>query len=413
MANAGNNNNKFYELKLEDNDEVIIRYGRVGNSGVTESKGFGEDTFDKVANAKRKKGYRDVEVMTTSADTGTPIVNNIEETAKREIANNNPILNALIEKLAKINRHQLVGASGGNIDIVNGQVKTALGVLVTLDSVTKAKNKLFELNNFVTSNNLGTEYVNTLEDYLTLVPQKVQSKRGWDQNFFTEFTTFPNQNALLEQIELSIKNYVPATIDAIEENAKKERLFGYSLEIVEDNKIFDDINKFYKSNINSRHVSSNAKLNKVYVLTNDTKYNKFKIFENKIGNVKRLWHGTRACNVLSIMKGGLICPPRNGNYTVSGLMFGPGIYFSDQSSKSLNYATNFWSGGNAERDELYMFCAMVAMGKEYIPNGPTQHRPNGYDSIYAIGGKSGVMNNEMIVPDVDQFHLQYLCEFTQ
>lgn len=416
MANAADNNNKFYELKLEDNDEVIIRYGRVGNAGVTESKGFGEATFDKVANAKRKKGYRDVEIMTTSTATGAPSTstNNITEIAKRDLAKNNPVLSALIEKLAKINRHQLIGASGGNIDIVNGQVKTALGVLVTLDSVTKAKDKLVELNDYVGKSDLGSDYVNALQDYLTLVPQKIQAKRGWDQNFFSEFTTFPNQNALLEQIELSIKNYVPPTVDATEAAKKEERLFGYSLELLQSDKEFNDINKFYTNSINRKHASSNYKLRKVYILKNDQKFNKYKEYEAKLGNVMRLFHGTRAANILSIMKRGLFCPPKTGNYTIAGRMFGEThIYFAPSASKSLNYSTPYWTGGTKELDEVFMFIANVSCGNAYVPKGPMRVLPHGYDSIHAKAGVSGVINDEITVPNEDQFKLDYLCEFSE
>lgn len=59
-----------------------------------------------------------------------------------------------------------------------------------------------------------------------------------------------------------------------------------------------------------------------------------------------------------------------------------------------------------------MLNANVAMGKSYTPPGPMNRPPPaGYDSIYAIGGKSGVQNNEMIVPSLSQIHLDYLCEF--
>ncbi|WP_430326539.1 hypothetical protein, partial [Salmonella enterica] len=57
----------------------------------------------------------------------------------------------------------------------------------------------------------------------------------------------------------------------------------------------------------------------------------------KVGNIKELWHGTRVGNVLSIMKGGFVIPPSNASH-VTGRMFGNGVYFSDQSTKSLNYA---------------------------------------------------------------------------
>lgn len=410
MNNAEGNNNKFYELKLNDDDSVVIRYGRVGATGTTENKGYGEDIFDKVANSKRKKGYKDVDIL-TSQSTNAPTISNVSELAKRDIIKNNPVLENLIDKLAKINRHQLLGASGGNIDIVDGQVKTPLG-LVTLESIGKAKNKLLNLNEFVTNNKLDNEYVNTLQDYLTLVPQKIPSKKGWHENFFTDFTNFQNQNALLEQIETSIKNYQP--VNKIATDGVSQRLFGYSLHLLEDTTIFNKINKFYEANINRRHVSSSYKLKKIYVLTNDEKTSKYETYTKSLGNTKQLWHGTRACNVLSILKGGLIIPPTvGGNYTIAGRMFGNGVYFSDQSSKSLNYATPFWTGGSKELNELFMFLADVSMGKEYIPKGPMQTLPQGFDSIYAIGGKSGVMNNEMIVPHLDQFKLNYLCEFIE
>ena len=265
MNNAEGNNNKFYELKLQDDDSVVIRYGRVGASGVSENKGFGESTFDKVANAKRKKGYKDVQVVTHSEGVvSTGMKETVLDIAKRDIAKNDPTLHKLLTRLSEINRFQLLSASGGQIDIVDGEVKTALGVLVPLSSIITAKTKLGELNQFVTNNDLGTEYVNTLQDYLTLVPQKIQSKRGWDKNFFTEFTTYQNQYDLLEQLENSVKNSKPPEPKKDSASDTMARVFGYSMQAVEDGKVFDQINKFYTGSSNSRHVASNRKLYKIY-----------------------------------------------------------------------------------------------------------------------------------------------------
>lgn len=413
MNNAEGNNNKFYEMRLEDDDSVIIRYGRVGASGVTENKGYGEATFDKVANAKRKKGYRDVNVVVNEG--GSPTASqggSIAEIAKRDVAKNNPALHALLDNLAKINRFQLLAASGGQIDIVDGEVKTALGVMIPLSSIDEAKTKLGELKGFVDTSDLGSSYVHTLQDYLTLVPQKLQSKRGWDQNFFTEFTTFENQNDLLEQLENSVKNSKPPEPKTSSDETL-QRVFGYHLEVVEDGKVFDRINKFYKDGINSRHVASNRKLHKIYRMVSEERQKKFEDTLKRIGNGKMLWHGTRAHNVLSILKGGLIIPPSTGagGYTIAGRMFGDGVYFSDQSTKSLNYSAGYWGSGGYEKGNIFMLNAQVAMGKEYTPPGPTQRLPSGYHSIYAIGGKSGVQNNEMIVPTLEQIMLDYLCEF--
>jgi len=60
-----------------------------------------------------------------------------------------------------------------------------------------------------------------------------------------------------------------------------------------------------------------------------------------------------------------------------------------------------------------MFLCSVAMGKYYVPSGPSSNLPKaGYDSTYAKARQSGVMNNEMIVYKTNQCNLKYLVEFS-
>ena len=119
---------------------------------------------------------------------------------------------------------------------------------------------------------------------------------------------------------------------------------------------------------------------------------------------------TKKHNIISIMKKGLIIPPATASYC-TGRMFSNGLYFSDQSTKSLNYSYGYW---DSNRDSnCYMFLADVLMGKEYVPYRSCSTFPNGYDSIFAKAGKSGVINNEMVVPNTNQANLKYLIEFTE
>lgn len=412
-SDATENNNKFYEIKLEDDDSVVIRYGRVGSKGAIQNKGHGLNVFEDIKSKKMapKKGYKEVDVVVSEGGLPTSSSMSLVEIAKRDIASDNTELHDLLTRLAEINRFQLLSASGGQIDIIDGEVKTALGVLISLNSINAAKTKLDELSKLVEVSDLGVEYVTTLEEYLTLIPQKIQTKRGWDKNFFTEFTSFEDQINFLEQLDDSVKNSKPVDVAPIDDSPM-ERIFGYSLDVVEDGKVFDKINRFYNSGINKIHVASNRKLYKIYKMTNDDKMHLYRKIADRIGNEQMLWHGTRASNVLSILKGGLIIPPTTGgNYSVSGRMFGNFVYFSDQSTKSLNYSAGYWGSGGYEKGNIFMLNTTVAMGKPYTPTGPTGIIPKGYDSIYAIGGKSGVMNNEMVIPDLNQFRLDYLCEF--
>jgi poly [ADP-ribose] polymerase len=92
-------------------------------------------------------------------------------------------------------------------------------------------------------------------------------------------------------------------------------------------------------------------------------------------------------------------------------MFGNGVYFSDQSTKSLNYSFGWWDGRREEN--CFMFLCDVAMGREFVPVGPNARLPvPGFDSTFAKAGKSGVLNNEMIVYKTCQIAPRYLVEFS-
>ena len=59
-----------------------------------------------------------------------------------------------------------------------------------------------------------------------------------------------------------------------------------------------------------------------------------------------------------------------------------------------------------------MFIVDMAMGKYYIPSGPSQNLPKtGYDSTWAYGqNRSGVLNDEVIVYRESQVNIRYLME---
>lgn len=409
---AADNNNKFYEVNLYADGSVVGRNGRVGTDGMLQPKGpIGEAGWEKLVAAKTKDGYKPVDIATVvvSSNGSAAIKESLADIAKRDITGNNPVLNSLIDNLTAQNRFQLLNATGGQIDIVDGVVKTPLGP-VTINAINNAKGKLAQLQDFVQRHDTGSDYVESLEEYLTFVPQKIPHKRGWDTSFFTEFTDFKRQSDLLEQLENSIASYKPPVADDAADDQPQQRIFGYSMTVLDDKAQFARIQKFYNDNINRGHACSHLKLKRVYVLSNDDKQTEYKGVAARLGNERQLWHGTRAHNVLSILKGGLIIPTSAGGYTITGRMFGDGLYFSDQSSKSLNYAYGYWGGGGRQ-DNCFMLLADVALGKAYTPSGPTGRLPAGYDSMFAVGGRSGVQNNEMIVYKLNQAHLSYLCEF--
>ena len=422
FTDAKNNNNKFYELILHEDGTLNLRWGRVGAEGQSKTSSGGKWEFDRTISAKLAKGY--VRSQTVSVTPSKVETNKIQlaETAKRDILGaqvndkSASVLIRLIERLSEMNRHQIVAASGGNIQVdESGLITTSLG-LVTINSVVEARELLTKIEKFVAKKSYNDDkYIDLLNNYLKLIPQKVPTRRGWYETFFTDHTNLTNQNSFLDQLEGSIDLYKTKQDDAnkimVASGNVHDEVFKTKLEMLEDDKIRAKIEKFYTATLNTSHVSSHLKLKNIYVIQNEEWDSRYQPVSKKLGNEMMLWHGTRAFNVLSIFKNGLIIPRSGGSYHITGRMFGDGLYFSDQSSKSLNYSYGYWDGGPRDNN-CFMFLADVTMGKSHIPSAPTGHLPKGYDSMFAKAQKSGVMNNEMIVYEVNQANLRYLCEFS-
>ena len=127
-------------------------------------------------------------------------------------------------------------------------------------------------------------------------------------------------------------------------------------------------------------------------------------------NVWQLWHGTKASNLLSIMRGGLIIPSSGASHC-TGRCYGDGVYASSISTKALNYATNYW-GNKGDTSRTFMFLLDMAMGKYHLAKRAWGSYPvKGTNSTWAKGGHSGVINDEMIVYRLDQCNLTHLVEF--
>ena len=138
-----------------------------------------------------------------------------------------------------------------------------------------------------------------------------------------------------------------------------------------------------------------------------------KLFKN--ANVIPLFHGTRTQNITGILKKGILIRP--SGVVITGAMYGSGaIYKSPSASKSINYTnikTSYWAKGND--DKAYLFISDCTLGNQLMASGPRNYTlkniaPN--HSVWAKGGQSGVINDEMMLYRTDQHNLRYLLEFT-
>lgn len=422
MANVAGNNNKFWYGYRYDNHLVRSENGRVGTTG--DSHEFPQDSEDaakkflaKKCREKEKKGYKKLEVVNSGSPKSPTITVsqsqsvNLAEVAKKQIQSNSPETFKLIERLSKANIHSILSSTTMTYNVATGLFSTPCGI-VNQDTIDKARDLLKDLGAYVIKSDLrNPKYIKLLEEYLMLIPQKVGRKLD-PESLYTTKQDVQKQNDILDSLTASLQSVLSTPLVESEENKSSEpKIFSVKLLQVDDDKIIKRLKTKFKSTMNKTHECAHLDVKNVYSVEIESMHAAFEKKGRPIGNIQEYWHGTRISNVLSILKGGLVIPKSSASHC-SGRMFGDGIYFSDQSTKSLNYSYGFWDG--KKRDEnCFMFTADVAMGKSYTPRGSYESLPKaGYDSSFAKAGESGVRNNEMIVYNLYQCNLTYLIEFS-
>lgn len=427
VSNFENNNNKIWNIYLFDDCTTKVEWGRVGDPMQVQIKEWG--SMDEASDFMRKKckekekGKKDdngnrVPYVKLNVLDNTGVVesvsvkstSDIKSLAAKQIDTNSPDTLALIRYFSDVNVHNITSSTTLTYDVQSGLFSTPAGI-VTKDGLDKARIILEQIGNYVEKNDLTSKpYIKLLEEYLMLIPQKVGRKLN-PETLYTTTDDIRKQNDILDSLEVSLQSVL--TSPDGEPNAPKEiqeKVFSVKVHKVDNENIVKRIKKKFLDTLNYSHTSSSLKVKTVYSVEIESMKRAFESKGKPIGNINEYWHGTKASNILSILKGGLVIPKANASHC-TGRMFGNGVYFSDQSTKSLNYSNGYWSG--SRENKCFMFLADVAMGKEYIPSGSSQNLPKpGYDSTFAKAGRSGVINNEMIVYNIFQCNLTYLIEFS-
>ena len=415
-GNTGNNN-KFYYIELKESGDVYFRYGRVGTSGSDGTKpGVGLAGFHKLMKSKTSKGYvevpLDLEADTSTLDTGSN-GSDIMMIALSQIKSDDDS-KALIKKLCARNIHNITSNTKITFNASTGLFKTPLGV-VTKEGIDKAELVLDELSKIIDKGDYTKYEVDIRkysEQYYCIIPTTVDNLRSIYYHIYNKDALSKQYDicsALRQSIDILDKDKLKAIQDA---QADKDIpvLFNTSLVKLNDSKEFARIEAYFEKSKNSQHgrTTSKAKIKSIYCInikSDDEAY------RHDLKNQMELWHGTKIVNILSILKSGLLMPKYSPG-SVTGYMFGQGLYFSNQSSKSLNYCDGmYWNNSSRGDNFIYMFVADIAMGAYQVPKGSTSKLPDiGYDSYWAQPGKSGIMNDEMIVFKNEQIRLKYLLE---
>jgi poly [ADP-ribose] polymerase 2/3/4 len=423
-ADVDANNNKFWHGWALADGTYVSEYGRVGETPRVDRRSIGVEAAKNKVEADRKKRlnyklpkkkpYVDQKTLgdgaVSSGHSGKRIDStSLKATAVKQIeTGGNPYLTKLLGWLAEINIHLITGNTNIAYDLSSGTFSTPLGP-VTADAIIEARQLLNVIADGVQKRAWNQDNMKqAISGYMMLIPQDVGRNRSWPEQVFGPADAIQKQGDILDSLDASIQ---AITADKTTKPKETEaRVFNVKLDLIQDGKVIDKVRSKYKSDKGSHYDVATLDVKRVFGVDISTVSAAF-AQGCKVGNIMQLWHGTKASNLLSILKGGLIIPPTSSSH-VTGRMFGNGLYFSDQSTKSLRYATNAWGGGG-RTDRTFMFLCDVAMGKPHYPSGYGGGRiPAGHHSIFAKAGRSGVQNNEMIVPRTNQANLVYLIEFT-
>ncbi|KAJ2757054.1 hypothetical protein GGI19_000350 [Coemansia pectinata] len=452
--NSGGNNNKFYSVELlENQDTVEVVYGRVGSNGTKHQYGGGMKKLESLLRTKRSKGYKDAMIENGDGSTSVEVQKtNVIEKALEEVSYKDESAKELVRTVSEKNVHKITEASGITFDSSDGLFKTPLGVIQrrgvekAIELLAEIEEKLPEFlelrekepdatlieqqkgqkrnaNGGVVTSKVPPSkkleevfcVLRTLnEEYFVIIPNRVSNARDLGNLLFSQKAVDEQRvtcDALLE------------TLNLIEDLSKREKssdvkvdskpLFSVEIETVGDESTLNLIRGMFELTKNSAHgyTNNSSRVLKVYRICLDAQQKPFEECSEKLGNVRMLWHGTRTQNLLSIMSKGLLLPDKSPGLK-SGSMFGEGLYFARQSTKSLGYCDGgYWTGSGGSTNTVYMFLASVAMGNSFTPMGATQGPPPlGFDSYWAMPGVSSVLNDEIIVFSSGQVRLDYIIE---
>ena len=380
------NNYKFYEF-LPLNDETwTAEYGRIGSQ---EGELFGKRRLQTPNESymfwlryyeKLSKGYVDQ----SDIKYAKPVVSRV--TAEKNDADNtqgvNDVKKALLSKLSRYAQNRVD-------EVLEDHVPTK-------KQISACKRALYEMRRRKTVRGFN----NQLEKLLVLAPRKAR----YIQLAYAEKTS--DFQGIIEREE--------DLISAMEGVASSNANVGGSY--YDDLEIFAATEEQKQDVLNHMSDKLKPRVKNVYRVIPKAHKKEFDRYveQHHITKCKKLWHGSRNTNWLSILVNSLELHP---NARINGKMFGQGIYFAPSSMQSWGYtcsASAHWT--NEHSDSAYMALCLTAYGNPYhtdtVVNGSQKFlHDTGTDCIHAHGGNV-LLHDEIIYFDEDAVLIQYLVEFT-
>lgn len=406
------NSNKVWKGYLWSDGTFASEWGRVGKKLQYKMHQFSslyqaQLKFEAMKRSKLRKGYTEAPVVEEAGPHAALTEHELHAIAANQIHHGlDPRSKLLIQYLVEQNIHQILSQTHITYNATTQTFSTPLG-RITPGAIAQARTYLSRLA-IARRKNTNT-FRQQVSQYLRLIPQDMGHKL--DASVFHDPQEIRRQHDILDALDAAVAVQHNPTDADVDQDVFKCTLQRVPGSTPAGRKTFRWIRDLYQSTLNPNHYAARYQLSRVYEVNIPTMSRAFKTQAEELGNVQLHWHGTKAGNLLSILHKGLIIPPPSAVHC-TGRMFGNGIYGSLQSTKSLNYATNYWQDSGESEQRAFMLLCDFALGKSYHPKIWSRVFPvPGYDSTFVEPGDANVMNQESIVYQLSQVNIRYLCEF--
>ncbi len=398
------NNNKFYVLEIHEaggHYRLFTNFGRVGAVGVKEGRYSDslaeiEAEFDRIFKEKTssRKGYVPVEIEKAAVGSEILRVETDQKFAQKcgvKPVQAHPEIARFVEHIYDETKSELVR-----------RIETPLGSL-SKNQIERGADALRELR-FAIARDHQDKIVPLTSQYYTLVPHRLGRWTDINDVAINTIQKADQEEELLQLMRdvYHVQGDLEADVD------RKYRALGVNLDVVSrEDPHYARIEQKILETQSRRHCFS-LKVSRILRAHLPSERTAFETDGSSIGNVQELFHGTRNCNMVGILTRGLLIAPKHA--PVNGYMFGKGIYFADQSTKSAQYSLLRDTG---RKPIGYLFLADVALGKIKKEAGPQyrEEAPKGYHSVQGCQGQY-LVHNEFIIYKTTQCTLRYIAEIT-
>lgn len=388
------NNNKFYRMIQLNESTFTAEYGRIGNSGF-QTRSYSMSQWDKKLREKIKKGYADQTRLVAE-----PVIK--EKNKYKEIENTS--IKAIVDRLQAMARQ----AIKDNYTISSSKVTQVM--------IDEAQN----LINLLLRELSIDKFNEILVDLFQVIPRKMGRVKDYlakDKNDISNI--LQREQDLLDVMKGQVVQ------ENLSNNSEEDKVINDKTILEIMGLTFDETTKEEDTLIKQKLGDIKDKFYQAWKVSNIRTQKQFDGFvkENKINNIKLLWHGSRNENFWSIINNGLVLRP---NAIITGKLYGKGIYFAPKARKSFGYTSyenSCWAGGHSNFAFMSLF--EVAYGNSYdVYDFDSKYYNLNYDNLQKFKpnshclhahaganiGYSRLRNDEIIVYKEEQLTIKYLIE---